>query len=551
MVTRSARKRIFQKNRTDVTPEVSAEISLAVRQGGRAFCSLPPACCRGLFLRGVRQNAGHSGQDARAPHGNLSVCHTLVSRNLEMSCHVLGNCYKQRDSSRPWGENMRKLKRRQPHSLPFDLFLAVMGASLLLTTALAPRANAADFSWLGGTVAGWNSPGNWSPSGGPPGPGDTALFDSVFINQPNLTTGATVGTLHMTDGVIQNVTLSADPGATLNISALSIPGTGILVDNTNAFTLTITANVSLGSIDQAWTNNSGNLFTVSGNISLGGNALTVNGSGNTLISGVIAGVANGSTLTKDGSGTLTLTGNDTFTRGTTVNGGTLLVNNTAGSGAVTVNNAGSTLGGTGIISGAVTVNAGANIAPGNSGNNTAILTTGALTLASTSNFRVDINGTTAGTGYDRLSVATGGVSITGSNLVVTVGTTLSVGQAFLILDKVAAGGITGNFAGIPQGGTVVGSDGTVFQVTYNSGDGNDIVLLVVAAPVPEPSTWIGGALAIAGLAFTQRRRLRKVANSPIYVPMNANVIGLFHANRLTKAFGQLLAGVRNRIDFMD
>ena len=41
-------------------------------------------------------------------------------------------------------------------------------------------------------------------------------------------------------------------------------------------------------------------------------------------------------------------------------------------------------------------------------------------------------------------------------------------------------------------------------------DGNDIVLTVVAAPVPEPSTWMGGALAIAGLAFTQRRRLRKL-----------------------------------------
>jgi autotransporter-associated beta strand protein len=413
---------------------------------------------------------------------------------------------------RAQGRTMRKLKRHQRPSLPFGLFLAVVGA-LLLPAVLVPRANAADFSWVGGSVAGWNSGGNWSPLG-PPGPGDTALFDGLFINQPNLTTGATVGTLHMAPGVVQNVTLSSDPGATLNISALSMLGTGILVDNSNAFTLTITANLSLGSIDQAWTNNSGNLFTVGGNISLGGNGLTVNGTGNTLISGVIVGVANGSTLTKGDSGTLTLTGTNIYTRGTTVSDGTLLVNNTAGSGtgsgAVTVNSAGSTLGGTGTISGAVTINAGANIAPGNGGNNTAILTTGALTLASTSNFRVDINGTTAGTGYDRLSVATGGVTITGSNLVVTVGTTLSVGQAFLILDKVAGGAIAGTFAGIPQGGTVVGSDGTVFQVTYNSGNGNDIVLLVVAAPVPEPSTWIGGALAIAGLAFTQRRRLRKL-----------------------------------------
>ena len=154
--------------------------------------------------------------------------------------------------------------------------------------------------------------------------------------------------------------------------------------------------------------------------------------------------------------------------------------------------------------------AGANIAPGNGGNNTAILNTGALTLAATSNFRVDINGTTVGSGYDQLRVATGGVTITGSNLVVTVGTTLSVGQTFTILSKVAGGAITGTFAGIPQGGTVVGSNGTVFSVNYTGGDGNDIVLTAMAAPVPEPSTWIGGALAIAGLAFTQRRKLRKL-----------------------------------------
>ena len=134
------------------------------------------------------------------------------------------------------------------------------------------------------------------------------------------------------------------------------------------------------------------------------------------------------------------------------------------------------------------VNAGANLAPGNGGNNTAILQTGALTLAATSNFRVDINGTTVGTGYDQIQMNTGAIRITNSNLVVTVGTTLSVGQTFTILNKVSGGAITGTFAGIPQGGTVVGSDGTVFSVSYTGGDGNDVVLTVhtvrsVATPV--------------------------------------------------------------------
>ena len=316
----------------------------------------------------------------------------------------------------------------------------------------------------------------------------------------------------MTDGVVQNVTISGTGGATLSLSALSILGTGILVDNTNAFTLTITAAVGVNN-SQAWTNNSGNLFTVSGNVDLGGNALTVNGTGNTLISGVIIGA--GGSLTKLDSGTLTLTGTNLYTGGTAVNGGTLLVNNTSGSGtgtgAVGVTGSGTTLGGTGVISGPVIVAAGANIAPGNGGNNTAILQTGALTLSPTANFRVDINGTTAGSGYDRIQVNTGAVIILGSNLVVTVGTTLSLGQTFTILNKVPAGAIIGTFAGIPQGGTVAGSNGTVFSVSYIGGEGsNDIVLTVIQAPVPEPSTWMGGALAIAGLAFTQRRRLRKL-----------------------------------------
>ena len=83
----------------------------------------------------------------------------------------------------------------------------------------------------------------------------------VFINQPNLTTGATVGTLHMATGVIQNATLSANPGATLSISGLGILGTGILVDNTNAATLTITASLGVTN-SQAWTNNSGNRPTL-------------------------------------------------------------------------------------------------------------------------------------------------------------------------------------------------------------------------------------------------------------------------------------------------
>ena len=169
-----------------------------------------------------------------------------------------------------------------------------------------------------------------------------------------------------------------------------------------------------------------------------------------------------------------------------MNGGTLLVNNTAGSlhGAVTVNNAGTTLGGTGTISGAVTVNAGANIAPGNGGNTTAILTTGALTLAATSNFRVDINGTTAGSGYDQLrSWRQGELRLPEAILWSQSARHYRSGRHFHF-EQSRRGRHYRHICGDPQGGTVVGSNGTVFSVSYTAGNGNDIVLTVVAAPVP-------------------------------------------------------------------
>jgi MYXO-CTERM domain-containing protein len=173
-----------------------------------------------------------------------------------------------------------------------------------------------------------------------------------------------------------------------------------------------------------------------------------------------------------------------------------------------VSNSGTTLGGTGTISGPVTVNTGANIAPGDGGNNTGTLSTGALTLAATSNFQVDINGTTAGT-FDQLNV-TGGVTLAG-NLVVTVGTALTDHPTFIIISNVSAGAVVGTFAGLAQGATVTSGDNT-FTISYTGGDGNDVVLTTVTTP--EPSTWVAGALAFGALAFSQRRRFARLLKRP-------------------------------------
>ena len=86
--------------------------------------------------------------------------------------------------------------------------------------------------------------------------------------------------------------------------------------------------------------------------------------------GTIAKTANANEISgiiKIGSGTLTLAGSSTYTAGTTISSGTLLVNNTSGSGTGSgsvIVGSGGTLGGSGTISGAVTNQAGGILAPG-------------------------------------------------------------------------------------------------------------------------------------------------------------------------------------------
>jgi len=256
----------------------------------------------------------------------------------------------------------------------------------------------------------------------------------------------------------------------LTLSGTGATGqTGALVNvsgtNTYGGTITLGATTIISSDSDT--------LNLNGAVNLNSHGLTVGGSGRTLITGVISGSGASSTLTKSGSGALRLTAANTYgSSSTTVNGGTLLVNNTTGSGTgggpVTVNNSGSTIGGTGTISGRLTVNAGANLSPGNGGYTTGVLTVGLLTLQPTSNFRIDINGTTVGTGYDQLQVTgaggAGGAVITGSNLLVHVDTTLTVGEQFTIAHH--AGGYTGQFA---EGSSVTDQHGDVFSINYSGG----------------------------------------------------------------------------------
>jgi len=189
----------------------------------------------------------------------------------------------------------------------------------------------ADRYWVGASDTQFSNNLNWS--GNHPASGDNAVFNQSFTFQPNLTGATTIGGIWMTTGVTQSVTIS---GSTLTLNGSTIPttggtaGLGILMDNSSAYTLTISAGIKLGNA-QTWTNSSANLLTV-GAVDLNSKALTINGSGDTSGTGIISSAGSGS-VTKSGSGTLTLSGVNTYTGGTTVNGGTVIINSASSFGA--------------------------------------------------------------------------------------------------------------------------------------------------------------------------------------------------------------------------
>ena len=224
---------------------------------------------------------------------------------------------------------------------------------------------------------------------------------------------------------------------------------------------------------------SGLIFLGQYNLSVGSNNLSTSFSGVLQDGGAYGGT--GASLTKIGTGTLTLSGANTYTGGTTVSAGALLVNNTRGSGTGSgpVTAVSSTLGGTGIISGAVTIGSnsgpGAFLTPGNGGIGTlTIRRTVKLNKNATYNCELDSNTATA----DKISAK--GVNIARAAHIVLsdIGTgVLASGTVFTIIDNTATTPINGTFSNLADGSTLtVGSN--TYLVSYEGGTGNDLTLTV-------------------------------------------------------------------------
>jgi autotransporter-associated beta strand protein len=322
------------------------------------------------------------------------------------------------------------------------------------------------------------------------------------------------GTTTVAGGTLMLGNSLAAQNSTLDTAA-SIAGTASAGLRTTATTLTL-GGLS-GSKNFAAT---GGVFTTTGGYNAV-TALTLNpGTGAAPVySAVIADGMLGMTLTKTGEGTQTLSGASAYTGATSVSQGTLLINNTTGSGTgggdVTVAS-GAILGGTGAISGAVNITG--FLSPGPS---IETLGTGTLSFATGSTLVHELNSSVATSAGSDLLKVTGGL-----NLVGTVNLTLS---DFALTDVAFTPGTVFsliNYTGSWNTGlfTIDGNelaDEEVFtsglntwKISYNdevgglnftgeyAGGADSFVNLTA---VPEPSTALLGGLGLIALLRRRRR----------------------------------------------
>jgi autotransporter-associated beta strand protein len=355
------------------------------------------------------------------------------------------------------------------------------GAGGIFFTNSATAGNSTSFTNRGGTVSGAD-PGRIAIAG------NSTAGSATITNNGGMVSGAHGGTTEFdntsTAGsatLIANGGTSGGEGGNIFFAADSTGGTArVKVFGNGNLDLSFhnAPGVTIGSLE-----GSGNAFLGSNNLTVGSNNLSKTFSGAVLDSGARHG-----SLTKTGTGKLTLTGNENFYTGaTTINGGTLLVKNKTGSAtgnlAVQVN--AGTLGGTGIIDGEVTVGTGigttsrANLLAGNGASSPGTLTiNNSVTFQSDSTYKCVLN---RSTGTASKLIASGVAINNNAQFAFTqVGTgTLAVGTVFRVIDNTSNLAISGRFRNLSNGLVLTSPDGTKFKVNYAGGTGNDLTLKVV------------------------------------------------------------------------
>lgn len=227
----------------------------------------------------------------------------------------------------------------------------------------------------------------------------------------------------------------------------------------NPHTVTLGGNVGMASVAGGRTTTIGDPVNVL-NINLGGNrTFTVGGNDTLVFVNAVGDGAVASSLTRAGSGTLTLSGAGNYTGGTTLSAGTLNVASTGGLGA-----------------GALAVNGG-SLKLSNAAQTVSQLSGsgGSIALNGTA-LTVDYSGSSPGTTYSGVISGTGSLIKSGSGMLTlsgnntySGGTTITAGQL-----SVSTTGVLGNGVLRIDGGTLILNSGSTVKQLSGTGGGVSI-----------------------------------------------------------------------------
>ncbi|TWT11624.1 autotransporter-associated beta strand repeat-containing protein [Reyranella sp. CPCC 100927] len=379
------------------------------------------------------------------------------------------------------------------------LAVPIDGGGALFQTGAGTLILTGDNTYTGGTsiTAGRLQLGNGGTTGSIVG--DVANDAILAFNRSDAVTFA--GVISGTGSVEHNGT-----GTTTLTGANTYSGGTVL----NAGTLSVSADTNLGSASGGLTFNSGTLqntaaFVTARNVTLNAAGGTFQTDADLTVGGVISGTGG---LTKTGTATLILTGNNTYAGTTTITAGTLQLGNGGTTGSIAgdvVNNAvlafnrsdtlivGGAISGTGVVqqngtgttaltganthSGGTTINAG-TLQLGNGG------TTGSITGNVTNNGALAFNRSNTLT-VDGVISGTGTVQQNGTGTTVLTGTSTYTGGTTVNAGRLIVNGTIASTVAVNGG--VLGGSGTVGGITANSGGtvspGNSVGTINVAGDV--------------------------------------------------------------------
>jgi autotransporter-associated beta strand protein len=310
---------------------------------------------------------------------------------------------------------------------------------------------------------------------------DVARLSGVISGSANadlLKTGA--GVLELTNTntysgntLIQQGTLIATNGAAIaNTSA-------VVISNTAGATFQLNSSETIGALSGGG--------TTGGSVNIQGNTLTVGDQRDSTFGGIISG--SGGSLSKQGTGILSLTNTSTYSGSTSVTAGSLFLNGSLTNTSGTSVSANATLAAKGTIANGVSIASSGKMAIGA---DDAVSTLGSVTVGS-----MALSGSLEfGAGaltYDKL-ISTGALAVTSGTIAFkTSGYTVAFNTNFDIVDF-------GSFSGTP---TFDFSGASVQQ--YGAWDTSAFASTGVISYVPEPSTSLLLG-AFGSLALLRRRR---------------------------------------------